>query len=53
MFPGLMMHGRVRGATLEAEGKELNVLLILEEGTGRPLDGNRYPVLSAIVSASL
>jgi hypothetical protein len=34
-FPDLLMYGMIRGATLEAQGKMLNVLLILEEGTGR------------------
>lgn len=35
------------------QGEGLNFLLTLGEGTGRPLDGNRYPVcMSAIVLAS-
>lgn len=53
-FPGLLTHGTIRENALEAHGKGLNVLLILVEGTERPLDGNRYPVCTlAIVSATL
>lgn len=43
-LPGLLTHGTIRGDALEAQGKELNVLLMLKEGTGRPLDGYRYPM---------
>jgi hypothetical protein len=32
---GLLVHGKIKGDTLEAQGKGLNVLLILEEDTGR------------------
>jgi hypothetical protein len=32
------MHGMIREDTLEAQGKGLNVLLILEEGTERHPD---------------
>ena len=54
-FPGLLMHGTIRGDTLEGQGELLNVLLILEEETGRPLDGNGISTqcTSAAVSASL
>lgn len=53
-FPGLPTHRTIREDTLEAHGKELNVLLILVEEIGRPPDKNRYPMYpSAIVSASL
>lgn len=41
-FPSLLMLGTIRGETLEAQGEELNVLLILVEGTERPPDGNKY-----------
>lgn len=53
-FPGPVMHGRIRGDTLEAQGKGLDILLILMEGAERPLDENRHPVcMSAIGSSSL
>jgi hypothetical protein len=43
---GLLAHylERIRGNALEAQGKELDVLLILEKGTGIGTDGNRYPM---------
>lgn len=43
-FPGLLMHGVLGGSTLEAQNKEPNVLLTLDEGTRRALDKNEYPV---------
>lgn len=36
----------------EGQGKGLNILLTLVEGTEKPPNGNRYPMLSATVSAS-
>ena len=41
---GLLAHGMIRGDICEAQGEGLNVLLILDEGTGRPLDGYIYNV---------
>ena len=38
-FPDLLMHGMIREDTLEAQGKGLGVLLILEEANWRFLDG--------------
>lgn len=53
-FAGLLTHGMIRGNALEAQGKGLNVLLILVEGRRRSLDGKRYPVCtSAMVSVTL
>ena len=43
-FPGLLTHELIREATLEAQGEGLYILLILLEGTERPVDGNRYPM---------
>jgi hypothetical protein len=48
-FPGLLRPARIGGGTLEAQGKGLNVLLTLVEGTGRPLDENICPVYIAAV----
>lgn len=53
-FLALLMHGKIGGDTLDSQGKRLNVLLLLVEGTGRPLDGNTHSVcISGIVSTSL
>lgn len=53
-FAGLLTHGMIRGNALEAQGKGLNVLLILVEGRRRSLDGKRYPVCtSAMISVTL
>lgn len=43
-FPSLLRHRMVRGAALEAQGKGLQVLLNLVEGTGRLLGRNRCPM---------
>lgn len=48
-FPVLLTHETIRRDTLEAQGKGLNVLLTLVEGTGRPLDENICPVYIAAV----
>lgn len=53
-FAGLLTHGMIRGNALEAQGKGLNILLILVEGRRRSLDGKRYPVCtSAMISVTL
>jgi hypothetical protein len=39
-FPGLLTHGTIRGDALKVQGKGLNVLLILGDGTRRLPDGN-------------
>lgn len=35
-FPCLLTHGTVGGDTLEAQGEDLNALLTVQEGTGKP-----------------
>lgn len=52
-FPGLLNNGTIRGDTLEAQGKRLSVLLILEEGTGRNREASGWVQISMCVSHCL